>query len=254
MTDLLVSGIGRLVTNDPDRDGLLGIVENAAVAVKGGLVEWVGPQQDLPSEFRSLPELDADGRAVIPGFVDCHTHALFGGNRADEFARRLAGETYAQIMAAGGGISATVEATRAASTAQLVAEGVRRLRRMLGTGTTTVEIKSGYGLDTATEIRLLEAAGSLTDLIPTDIVITFLGAHVVPAEFASDRDGYVRMVIQEMLPAAVGRARFCDVFCDAGAFTVAEARRILLAAAARGLRPRSAVRRVMACQATDAKI
>jgi imidazolonepropionase len=238
MTDLLVTGIGRLVTNDPRRRGLLGIVDDAAVAIRDGMVVWCGPEADLARELRSLPELDADGRAVLPGFVDCHTHALFGGNRADEFARRLAGETYEQIMAAGGGISSTVQATRGISTAQLVGDGLRRLRRMLGTGTTTVEIKSGYGLDVETELRLLEAAASLGDLVPTDIVPTFLGAHVVPPEFATDRDGYVQLVIDEMLPAVAGHARFCDVFCDAGAFTVDEARRILRAAANLGLRSR----------------
>jgi imidazolonepropionase len=238
MTDLLVTGIGQLVTNDPHRRGLLGIIEDAAVVTRDGSVVWCGPESDLPRELRSFPELDADGRMVIPGFVDCHTHALFGGNRADEFARRLAGETYEDIMAAGGGINATVRATRAAPTARLVGEGLRRLQRMLGTGTTTVEIKSGYGLDVATELRLLEAAASLADLVPADIVPTFLGAHVVPPEFATDRDEYVQLVIDEMLPAVAGRARFCDVFCDKGAFTIDEARRILRAAADRGLRPR----------------
>ena len=238
MTDLLLTGIGELVTNDPDRDGLLGPVVDAAVAVKNGRVAWVGPEAEVLREFRELPELDCAGRAVIPGFVDSHTHLVFGGNRADEFARRLGGESYEEIMAAGGGIQSTVTATRGTDTSTLLDEAVRRAQRMLGTGTTAVEVKSGYGLDAETELRMLEVANAIGEYVPIDVVTTFLGAHVVPAEYRDDRDSYVRLIIEEMLPAARGLAAFCDVFCDDGAFTVDEARTILTAAAGHGLAAR----------------
>ena len=238
MTDLLLTGIGQLVTNDPDREGLLGVVDDAAVAIKDGRVAWVGPADGLLREFRQLPEIDCDGRAIIPGFVDSHTHLVFGGNRADEFARRLRGESYEDIMAAGGGIQSTVTATRNTSTSSLVTQAVRRARRMLGTGTTTVEVKSGYGLDLETELRMLEVAAAIPDLVPIDVVATFLGAHVVPSDYRDDREAYVQEVIEEMLPAAAGHADFCDVFCDNGAFSVDEARRILAAASRHGMESR----------------
>jgi len=238
MTDLLLTGIGELVTNDPERNGLLGVVTDAAVAVKDGRVAWVGPETELLREFRELRELDCAGRAVMPGFVDSHTHLVFGGNRADEFARRLRGETYEEIMAAGGGIMSTVASTRATESDTLLDEAVRRAQRMLGMGTTTVEVKSGYGLDPATEVRMLEVANSIAEYVPIDVVTTFLGAHVVPAEHRDDREAYVRLIVEEMLPAAGALAAFCDVFCDDGAFTVDETRTILTAAAQHGLAAR----------------
>lgn len=238
VADLLLTGIGKLVTNDPERAGLLGVVADAAVAVRNGRVAWVGPEAGVLREFRELPELDCGGRAVIPGFVDSHTHLVFGGNRADEFARRLRGETYEEIMAAGGGIMSTVASTRATDSATLLDEAVKRAQRMLGMGTTTVEVKSGYGLNPATELRMLEVANSIAEYVPIDVVTTFLGAHVVPAEHRDDRDSYVRLIVEEMLPAAGDLATFCDVFCDDGAFTVDEARSILTAAAQHGLAAR----------------
>ncbi len=238
MTDLLLTGIGELVTNDPERDGLLGVATEAAVAIKGGRVAWVGAESDLLKEFRQLPEVDCAGRAVIPGFVDSHTHLVFGGDRADEFARRLRGESYEEILASGGGIHSTVTATRAAKANELLNPAVHRAKRMLGTGTTTVEVKSGYGLDVETELRMLATAAAITEYVPIDVVPTFLGAHVVPAEHREDRDSYVRLIVKEMLPAAADLAVFCDVFCDDGAFTVDEARQILTAAAGHGLAPR----------------
>ncbi|MBT8202850.1 MAG: imidazolonepropionase [Acidimicrobiia bacterium] len=235
MRDLLITGIGRLVTNDPQRDGLLGIVADAAVAARDGRIVWAGPEAQLLHELRDLPEVGADGRAVIPGFVDSHTHLVFGGDRVDEFGRRMRGETYQQIMEAGGGIASTVAATRDTPTSRLASDAAGRARRMLGTGTTTVEIKSGYGLDVATELRMLEAARAVGDVTPIEVVTTFLGAHVVPPEYGEDRAGYVDLVVEEMIPAVTGLVEFCDVFCDAGAFTVDEARTILEAAAAAGL-------------------
>jgi imidazolonepropionase len=238
MSDVLILGIGELVTNDPDRAGLLGIVEDAVIAVLQGRVAWTGSRNMLPREYRDLPTYDVEGRAVIPGFVDSHTHLVFAGDRSDEFGRRLAGETYEQIMASGGGIRATVEATRSAGMPELMDQSLRRAGRMLAHGTTTVEIKSGYGLRKDVELRQLDVAKVIGEELAIDVVRTFLGAHVVPAEFENDRDGYVDLVIDDMLPAASLRASFCDVFCDEGAFTVDEARRILNAASELQMRPR----------------
>ncbi len=238
MTDLVLTGIGQLVTNDPQRDGLLGLVDEAAVAIKAGRVAWVGPERELLRELRDLPELDCAGRSVLPGFVDAHTHLAFAGNRAEEFARRLRGETYEEILAAGGGIHATVEATRSTDSMRLLDSSIQRAKRMLGYGTTTVEIKSGYGLETEAEINQLEVAAAIDDELAIDVVPTFLGAHVIPKEFIGDRAGYIRLVIDEMLPAAAPLAKYCDVFCDEGAFTVDEAREILAAASEHGLRAR----------------
>lgn len=233
--DLLVLGIGQLVTNAPGRD-LLGVVADAAVAIRSGSVAWAGAEADLPPEYRDSPTFDAGGRAVIPGFVDAHTHAVFAGDRSDEFARRLRGDSYGDILAAGGGIHATVRATRAAGRGRLLEESLARVDRMTRSGTTTVEIKSGYGLDVGTERLMLEVTGEVGRGGPADVVATFLGAHVVPEGW--DRSDYVELVVEEMLPACAPLARFCDVFCDEGAFTVEESRRILRAGVQHGLRPR----------------
>jgi len=234
--DLLVTGIGELVTNAPDAPGRLGMVRDAAVAVREGRVAWAGPAAHVPAGFGTLEPFDVGGRAVVPGFVDAHTHLVFAGDRADEFARRLRGEPYEEILASGGGIHSTVVATRAASFDALVAAGVERAGRMVRQGTTTVEVKSGYGLDTETEVRILEAARAVGKRTPIDVVPTYLGAHVVARE--TGREQYLELVTGEMLEACAPLARYCDVFCDRGAFTVEEARRVLLAGKARGLRPR----------------
>jgi imidazolonepropionase len=194
---------------------------------------------------RAIDVLDAAGATVTPGLVDAHTHLLFAGSREDEVAKRARGATYLEILAGGGGILSTVRATRGASDAALLAHGRRWLARMLQTGTTTVEAKSGYGLDTATELRLLAVAGRLAAEGPLDVVPTFLGAHAVPLEVRAAHPGdpdaateaYVAAVIGEQLPAvaAQGIARSCDVFCESGVFTADQARRILLAARALGL-------------------
>ncbi len=235
MSSLLVLNIGSLVTNDPERGGLLGIIEGAAVAITDGTIEWVGPELSTPSLYEDLPRLDAGGAAVLPGFVDPHTHLVFAGDRSDEFARRLRGESYEKILAAGGGILSTVESTRATSEDDLFEMATERVWRMLGSGTTTVEVKSGYGLDVATEEKMLRVAARLDESLPMDVVPTFLGAHVVPAEFIEDRQAYVDLVCGDMLDACAPLARFCDVFNDEAAFTVDETRRILDSAKTRGL-------------------
>ncbi|HVF03762.1 MAG TPA: imidazolonepropionase [Frankiaceae bacterium] len=228
MTDLLVRGIGRLLpmTAPP--------VPSAAVVIRGGSVAWVGPEADLPAglgdgpELAELAELDAGGACVVPGFVDPHTHAVWAGSRRADFEQRLAGVPYGDILGRGGGIHSTVRATRAASYDDLLALTTERLAAMRATGTTTVEMKSGYGLTPDDELRLLDvavAAGAGE--------VTYLGAHAVPPD--RDRDAYVAEVVAT-LPAARERgAAWCDVFCDEGAFTVDEARRVLTAARAAGL-------------------
>jgi imidazolonepropionase len=220
------------------------------IAIWEGRILAVGGQADLEKLLEAdgyplgrFARLDARGGAVTPGLVDPHTHLLFAGSREDELELRQRGAGYMEILAAGGGILSTVAATRAASPEALAAHGRRWLDEMLGHGTTTIEAKSGYGLDLATELRLLEVAHELGKAGPIEIVPTFLGAHAVPPEFRSRPDGteaYVRSVIEEQLPgvAAQGRARFCDVFCEEGAFTADQSRRILLAAFGLGLLPR----------------
>jgi imidazolonepropionase len=217
------------------------------VAVWEGRIVAVGPRADLEKllEAEGYPlgrfaRLDARGGTVTPGLVDPHTHLLFAGSREAELELRQRGAGYMEILAAGGGILSTVEATRAASAEALTAHGRRWLDEMLAHGTTTIEAKSGYGLDLATELRLLEVAHDLGQAGPIEIVPTFLGAHAVPPEYRSRPDGteaYVRSVIEDQLPgvAAQGRARFCDVFCEEGAFTADQSRRILLAAYGFGL-------------------
>ncbi len=220
------------------------------VACWEGSILAVGPRsvvtQAVEAEGYPLSRfgrLDAQGGTVTPGLVDPHTHLLFGGTREGELRLRQRGAGYLDILAAGGGILSTVAATRAASVEQLAAHGRRWLTEMLGHGTTTVEAKSGYGLDLPTELRLLEVAHDLGREGPVDVVPTYLGAHAVPPEYRDRPDGtetYVRAVIEEQLPgvAAQGRARSCDVFCEEGVFTADQSRRILVAGEALGLVPR----------------
>ncbi|MBN2498718.1 MAG: imidazolonepropionase [Deltaproteobacteria bacterium] len=249
--DLCITHIGQLLRMDPaasagdetgDPTAGLDLVLDAAVAVQGERIVWTGKQAELAQavDTSSAEQLDAGGRVVMPGLIDCHTHAVFAGSRAQEFSRRVGGASYEEILAAGGGIHATVRATREASLDLLVASAKKRMRVFLGFGVTTVEVKSGYGLDCDTELKMLEAAAELNACQPIDIVPTFLGAHVVPREHARARTRYVDLVVEEMIPrvAERGLARFCDVFCDQGAFTLAEARRVLEAGLAHGLRPK----------------
>jgi imidazolonepropionase len=230
--NFVLRDIGELTTNER------GVVSDAAVAVADGTIAWVGSDDAIPPAYRVFPGVDVGGRAVLPGFVDAHTHCVFAGDRSDEFARRVRGERYEDILAAGGGIRSTVEATRSASHDELLALARARLDRMVRSGTTTVEIKSGYGLDVATERKMLGVIAELGRTHSIDVIATFLGAHVVPSEYRDDRDAYVQLVVEQMMPACAELARYCDVFCDDGAFTVDEAREVLEAGGRFGLKPR----------------
>jgi imidazolonepropionase len=207
-------------------------LESATVVLREGEIAWIGPSSRAPTTFKDVEELDLTGKIVLPGFVDSHTHLIFSGTRANEFEQRLQGLTYQQIAAAGGGINATVNCVRRASKNQLLDQARRRLRSFLEYGITTVEVKSGYGLRWADELKCLEAIAELNAEGPIELVPTFLGAHAIPPEFQNDRGGYVRLLIDEMLPEIARRrlAQFCDVFCDQGAFTLDESERILVRA------------------------
>jgi imidazolonepropionase len=229
----LITNIGSLVTNASGVPGDVGVVRDAVIAVEDGLIVWAGPGAAVPREHRGAEVLDVEGRAVLPGFVDAHTHLVFAGDRSDEFMRRLAGEPYEAILASGGGIHATVASTRSARFDDLVDDASARLGRMLASGTTTVEAKSGYGLTVADEVRLLEAIAAAGEISSVDVVPTFLGAHV--PDRGVDPAAYVDLVVDEMLPACAPLASFCDVFCDPAAFGTVSSRRILEAAAGHGL-------------------
>lgn len=244
--DFAIRNIGRLVTlaGPIPRLGAamsdLGVIESAGLASAGGRLVYVGSDQDLERTVAleaSAVILDAEGAAVVPGFVDAHTHLAYSGDRDDEIQRRLAGASYQEIARAGGGIVRSVAATRAASREELASEIGGRLDEMLCCGTTTAEVKSGYGLALEPEVRSLEAIRDAGARHPVTVVPTFLGAHEVPLEHRSDREAYVDLVVEEMLPevARRGLAAFCDVFCEEGVFTVDESRRILERARALGL-------------------
>src|SRR5213593_3865194 len=218
----------------------LGIIEHGCLAAREGVIVFVGDERDYRRQVRLARtgvEIDATGRTVLPGFVDPHTHLPFAGSREREFSLRLQGARYEEIAAQGGGILATVEATRRASYDTLVDLGKARLNRMLLHGTTTVEAKSGYGLTLEDEIKQLRVLKALDGIHPVDVVPTFLGAHAVPEEHRQDREAYVREIVERMIPevAREGLARFCDVFVEEIAFTPEEAETILAAAARNGL-------------------
>jgi imidazolonepropionase len=212
----------------------LGLIADGALAIAGGQIVAAGPTDAVRGLVSGAARrIDARGKAVLPGFVDAHTHVIFAGDRVDEFERRLQGATYLEIMAAGGGIMSTVRATRAASEAELAAESATRLRKMLAHGTTTAEAKSGYGLTTADELKMLRVIAQLDKDQPVELVPTFLGAHAVPAEYAGRADEYLALVVEEMLPSvkALGDPLpFVDIFCDDGAFTAEQLERVLQAA------------------------
>jgi imidazolonepropionase len=220
-----------------------GAIPDAVLASKDGRIVFVGTTADAESHLQAAPGalvIDAEGGTVVPGFVDAHTHLVYAGDRREELRRRLAGATYAEIAAEGGGILRTVRATREASEDALVESAGHRLAEMLRCGTTTAEVKSGYGLDTPTELKMLRATRRLAEAQPIDLVPTFLGAHEVPPEFRGRRGAYVDLLTREMIPAVAreGLAEWCDVFCETGVYTPDESREILEAGAAAGLNAR----------------
>jgi imidazolonepropionase len=226
----VLSNIGLLATcRDEGGQDAIHTIPQAALAWRGSHIAWVGPADALPREYRDDERIDAQGRLVVPGLVDCHTHLAFAGWRADEIEARIRGRTYQEVAAAGGGIARTVAATRAAGTDALVDRCASWLAQMVRLGVTTVEAKSGYGLDVDNEIRLLEVYEALRQRQSVRIVSTLLAAHVVPREYAGRRKEYVELVCDELVPMAArrGLARFCDVFVEESAFTPDEARAIL---------------------------
>ena len=244
MEKVLVSNIGMLATPKGnaarcgEEQGKIEILKNAWVLIEDGVIAAVGTGS--PEGAEGAEVIDAGGKLVTPGLVDAHTHLIFGGWRQNELGLKLHGATYLEIQNAGGGIQSTTNATRSASKEELRAKAEKALDEMMGFGTTTVEAKSGYGLATEHELKALQVIRELDDRHPMDLVATFMGAHLVPAEYKNDREAYVRLVCEEMMPAVreQGIAKFCDVFCEADTFTVEESRRILEAGLKYGLRPK----------------
>lgn len=227
-----------IATMDANRAGVYGEINDGVVAVQGDRIVFVGSRAELPPfDAFSTPSFDGQGGWLLPGFIDCHTHLVYAGSRANEFEMRLNGASYQDIAAAGGGIKSTVAATRAASHEELFVLGKNRLNALLAQGVTTVEIKSGYGLDLASEQKMLEVARLLGEHHPISIQTTFLGAHALPPEFAGDSDGYLALVVEQMLPQlhAAGLVDAVDVFCEGIGFSVEQSRRLFTKAAALGL-------------------
>lgn len=240
--DLVATCAGPGPRRGADQKNISAIARGSVAGFNGRIV-FVGSAGECDHAVTLAPDahvIDASGCTVVPGFVDPHTHLVFGGDRRDELRRRLAGATYAEIAAEGGGIVRTVTETRAASEADLIAAARPRLAEMLASGTTTAEVKSGYGLDLETELRMLRAIRTLGSAQPVELTATFMGAHEVPVEYRGRRKEYVRVVIDEMIPAAAaeGLAEWCDVFCEDGVFTPDESRAILEAGRRHGLKPR----------------
>jgi imidazolonepropionase len=208
----------------------LGVIENGAVVIEEGVIRAVGPSdQVVPEDTAGYKVIDATGRAVLPGFVDSHTHLVFGGYRAEEFGWRLRGMSYMEIMQRGGGIVSTMQATRNASWEELKREALKRLDSLLAFGVTTVEGKSGYGLDLVTELKQLEVMSDLAGSHPVEVIPTFMGAHAIPPEYKGRTDDYVAFIIDTVLPAVSERnlARFCDIFCEKNVFSVEQSRMLL---------------------------
>ena len=254
--DLLIHSASQLITcaspHRPKRGAEMldvGLIADGAVAVDEGRIIAIGQSVELQSKYTGRQTIDAGSKVVCPGFVDPHTHVVYASDRIDEFEQRISGASYLEIMAAGGGIMSTARAVRAASVDQLAVESLSRLDAMLRLGTTTAEVKSGYGLDTASELKLLRAMELLSQQHPMTLVPTFLGAHAVPAEYQGRTEDYVRLVIDEMLPAvqawyqeshfsASGVPLFCDVFCEENAFDLAQTEAVLRAGLARDMHPK----------------
>jgi imidazolonepropionase len=217
----------------------LGVVKDGAVAVKDGKIVAVGKTEEIKKLITKKTEVvDAENKVVMPGFIDCHTHLVYAGSRVDEFIEKIRGKSYVEILKAGGGILSTVRATRSATEEELVSYGKKILDSMLSLGTTTIEASSGYGLDLKNEIKILKVINTLNKKHCIDIVPTFLGAHAFPPEYKENRRGYVDLIINEMIPevSKAGLAEYCDVFCEAGFFSVDESREILKRAKEYGLK------------------
>jgi len=251
--DLIIDHIGQLCTipahdSEPQRGHRLGdlrLVENAAVVIQNERIMAIGPRENILASYNAADIIDAQGKVVTPGLIDPHTHLIWAGDRAEEFEQRLKGATYQAIMAAGGGINRTVQSTRAATLTDLIEQGKKRLDLMLRHGTTTAEVKTGYGLNPETEINMLNAIALLDMECEMEVVPTFLGAHAIPPEYASDPDAYVSLITERMIPmVAAWQAEhwpgplYCDVFCETGAFTLDQTRRILEAAQVASLKLR----------------
>ncbi|MCC7437847.1 MAG: imidazolonepropionase [Armatimonadetes bacterium] len=216
--------------------GEIGVVRNAAVAIDGERIAWIGPTES--ANFPDAERIDCTGKTILPGFVDSHTHIVFAGNRANEFAMRLRGATYQEIAEAGGGILSSMRSVRQATVASLCNESLPRIWNAFRHGTTTIEAKSGYGLDTENELKLLHAIQQASSQVPATLIPTFLGAHAIPPEHKEHREEFVRIIAEQMIPIVVeqGLAEFCDVFSDTGYFTVEESEQIYQAAAKHGMK------------------
>lgn len=243
--DLIVHSAEQVVTcvsNGRAKKGAamrdVGLIENGAVAIRGESIIAVGQSDEILRRFQSENAIDASGQIITPGFVECHTHVVYAGNRLDEFELKIEGADYLDILAAGGGIFSTVRRTRETTLTELIAQSGRRLDQMLALGTTTCEIKTGYGLDTETEMKMLEAIFALDQLHAIDLIPTFLAAHAVPPEFKERADDYVDLICREMFPRAKdlfnqrlpGKNYFADVFCEKNAFDFEQSKRVLEAA------------------------
>lgn len=234
----ILRNIGQLATCSPDsaqQDA--GLIDDAALVYEGKQITWAGSESQLPVSYADPETIDCGGRLVIPGLVDCHTHLCFGGWRGDEFEMRLQGRSYQEIAAAGGGIRSTVAATRSESSEHLFDKALHALEGILDLGVTTLECKSGYGLEPTAELKQLEVYRQLDERQPVDLVPTFLGAHMVPDEYQQQRDSYIRLLCEVMIPNVTEQklAQFCDVFVEEGAFSIDEAREILGTAKRAGL-------------------
>lgn len=247
--DILLTNIGQIATlegySEKPKTGAqmreLSIIENGAIAIKDGKVLAVGASKEVLSQISEepgLPPIEFPGMLATPGFIDSHTHLAFGGSRENDFAMKLAGKTYLEILDSGGGILNTLRSTRAASLEQLVSSAFSYAESMLSMGTTTVEAKSGYGLDTESELKMLQSIEDLRQKLSINFVSTFMGAHAVPPEYEGKTDDYVDLVVNEMIPAVVENelAEYCDVFCEHGVFDVEQSRTVLLAAKEKGMK------------------
>jgi imidazolonepropionase len=235
----LLHNIGQLATcrAEGEQGDIHAITNAAMVWDEKGTIRWLGSERELPAAYHSAERIDAQGRLVVPGLIDSHTHLVFAGWRADEFEQRIRGRSYAEIARGGGGILSTVRQTRAASESELIQRGLQFLKGMLALGITTVEGKTGYGLSEEAELKLLRVYRTLAAIQPVRLVPTFLGAHVVPPEFSQNRAGYLRLLIDRLIPRVAEErlATSCDVFVEDTAFTLEEARRLLRSAQAAGL-------------------